>query len=117
MSFLRRHYYERAAGGAAVCSYMMQGAISIRTVSEDFDIYPALAGRSMEDTGVLEWREPVAEIEDGFARAYTVTVADGVPVFDFNPPALPEPEPSPDSEEMRAALEVLGVDTTGGNEP
>lgn len=115
MSFLRRHYYDRETGGT-VCSYMMQGAISIRTAAEDFGVYPTLAGRSAEDTGVLEWREPVAEIEEGFNGAYTVTVADGVPVFDFNPPVLPEQDPLPDLEEMEAALEVLGVDTTGGSE-
>lgn len=112
MSFLRRHYYDKSTG-ATVCSYMMQGAISIRTAAEDFGVYPELEGRSLEDTGVLEWTEPVAEIEDGFVRAYTVTVVDGAPVFDFTPPALPEPETTPDPTEMQQALEVLGVDTGG----
>lgn len=113
MSFLRRHYYDKETGGT-VYSYRMQGAVNIRTAAEDFAVYPGLAGRSAEDTGVLEWREPAAEIEEGFARSYRVTVADGVPVFDCNPPVLPEGEALPDSEEMQNALEVLGVDTAGG---
>lgn len=112
MSYLRRHYYDLSTG-AAVCSYMMQGAIKVRLAAEDFAIYPELAGRSLADTGVLEWREPVAEIEDGFARAYGVTVVDGQPVFDFTPPEQEQPE-TPDPAEMQAALEILGVETTTG---
>ena len=112
MSFLRRHYYDKSTG-ATVCSYMMQGAISIRTAAEDFGVYPELSGRSLDNIGLLEWTAPVAEIEDGFARAYTVTVVDGAPVFDFTPPALPEPEPTPEPTEMQQALAVLGVDTGG----
>ena len=113
MSFIRRHYYD-LVNGDTVYSYRMEDAINYRPVKEDFVFYPALAGRTLSDTGVLEWAEPAAEIEDGFARAYSVTVADGQPVFDFVGPAASETL-SPDPAEMQEALETLGVNTQGGN--
>lgn len=73
MLFLRRFYYDRASG-RAVYSSMARGDIRRPTRAEDFALLPELAGRTPDDTGLFEWLEPDAEIEDDFARAALVTV-------------------------------------------
>lgn len=73
MLFLRRLYFDRASG-RVVSSRMAQGDIQQPTESEDFARLSELAGRSPADTGLFEWLEPDAGIEDSFARATTVTV-------------------------------------------
>ena len=73
MLFLRRLYYERARGRVGY-SGMARGDIRQTTQAEDFALLPELAGRSPDNTGLFEWLEPDAEIEERFARAASVTV-------------------------------------------
>ena len=111
--FLRRHYYDNTTG-ETVYSYSIEGAIKSVRVEYEFETVLELAGRTPEDTGLLEWTEKNAEIEQNFVDSYgrvTVDVAQEPPalIFDFSP--LPEP-PAEESELeiAKEALTELGVD-------
>ena len=103
--FYRRLYYDLATGGF-ISSRMSQGGIYITDVADDFARLPELVGRTPDDTGLFEWLEPDAEIEDSFARATSVAVdvsgTEPQIVFDFTPAPS---EPSDDQARI-AALEA-----------
>ncbi len=104
--FVRRHYYD-SLSGETVLSYMRQGAVLLGSVEEDFAFYPQLQNRNLNDTGVIEWLEPDAEIERQFESFYGVRVENGELVF-FDLPVSESTEPTYD--ELMEAYNIL----TGG---
>lgn len=102
--FVRRYYYDLSTG-KTVTSYMRQGAVLQGSVAEDFDVYPELKGKTLDEVGVMEWFVPDAEIETNFSTFDGVKLVDGELVF-FN---YPVPE-KPTYEELETAYTIL----TGG---
>jgi hypothetical protein len=80
--FIRRIYYDNTG---IVFDYMMKGDILHHPQSKDYEEQPALQGRSLVDTPVMEWLKPDPVIEDQFARATNYSVINGELTFDFTP--------------------------------
>jgi hypothetical protein len=99
--FLRRIYYDKLTD-EILYSFMIQGDILHYPQIKDFEVQPALQGRTADDIAVMEWTEPNPVIEDNFARATIYGIINGELTFDFTP--LPEPDPTP-PDEMAQALE------------
>lgn len=99
--FIRRLYYNDV--GEALHSYMMQGDIKPHTAEQE------AAHLGLEDWNVMEWSEADPEVEQNFADScgrVSVDMESCELVFDFSPLPVEETE----AEDMRNALNILGVE-------
>lgn len=112
--FIRRHYYDLTTG-ETIWSYMLNGNIKKSTVTEELETVAELEGRTLENTGVMEWLEPNTEIEAKMNGDYIVSVdISSVPhalVFTERPKPEPIPEEEKEAsiEDYEVALKELGV--------
>lgn len=110
MLFNRKVYYDSTTG-EIIFWHQEQGDIIVMAVEEEMGIYPALEGRSAEDTDCLCWTEPDEAVENDFAngRLVSVDVTSEPPelVFDFTPVELPPAGDAPTYAELATANEIL----------
>ena len=112
--FIRKHYYDLTSG-KTIWSYMMKGNFIVRSIDDELNTIPELRNRTLEDTGVMEWLEPIEEIESKMNGNYIVSVDVSVEPHALIFTERPKPEPIPEdeqsvtTEDCLEAFEELGV--------
>lgn len=112
--FIRRHYYD-LTNGKTIWSYMMKGNFIIRSIDDELNTIPELRNHTLEDTGVIEWLEPIEDIENKMNGTYIISVDISVEPHALVFTEKPKPEPIPEDEQpaspedYETALEELGV--------
>ena len=86
--FLRRLYYDLKTE-EILFYYMMRNVNEMPSVQKDFETQVMLRGRSLTDTGVIEWTEESEEVEHNF-ETKMVKVIDGNIIFEDYTVTAPE---------------------------
>ena len=113
----RRRIFYNAETGAVLRAYAAEG-----NLKQDYAAENEAAALGLTDCACLEWREPVAEIEAAFEPVdaegnprivnVAVDVSGEAPLLVFTYEAIPEMES--ETEDMAAALALLGVEPEEG---
>ena len=92
MAYFMRLYYDKS-NGDVVSSRWAKGDIRVPNISEDFETLSELAGRSTEDTGVIEYLdEATAPTEEFGVKKPVVDISQDPPILTWV--EWPEPDPT-----------------------